>query len=120
MILVSKCCIGVPCRYRHTGFQRKFVAEIGMRGDLLAVCPEQKFLPTPREPHRVIRGRFVGQKTGADHTPGMQAAVASILDLVRQNGIRQAYLLSNSPACGQGYGLLALALAKAGVEIIPV
>jgi hypothetical protein len=40
-----------------------------------------------------------------------------VLELVERFGIRRAYLLKDSPACGRGYGITAKRLEAAGVTV---
>jgi len=122
MVLISKCCVGVKCRYRHNGFWRKFVAEVGEVEDFIAVCPEMLGgLPLPREGCNVTKsGQVVGRRTRKDYTTNYQYGAQATLEICQRNGIKCAYLLKNSPSCGAEYGLTAKLLAAHGIEIIPV
>jgi uncharacterized protein YbbK (DUF523 family) len=121
MILISKCCVGVPCRYRHTGYARQITRELGMQDDLLAACPEQLGgLSTPREGCSVVHGRVVGRKSGRDYTEEYRSGAAAVLALCHRNQITRAFLLSNSPSCGIGYGITARLLAAHGVAVTPI
>ena len=68
-VLVSECCVGVRCRYRHNGYARKIIDKIGQEYDILAVCPEVAGgLPVPREGCEVRDDHVVGRRTGRDYT----------------------------------------------------
>ncbi len=120
-VLVSKCCAGEKCRYRHNGFLRKFYLELQGEVKTVTACPEQLGgLPTPREGCSVIRGRVKGRRTGRDYTREYQEGADKTLALCQKHGIKTAYLLKNSPSCGQGYGLTAKLLEANGIRVIPV
>ena len=121
MFLVSRCCAGAKCRYRHNGFFRKFLAEAGEHEDFIALCPEQMGgLPTPREGCEVRGSRVLGRRTGTDFTAQYKKGAEETLRLCKRLNITRAYLLKNSPSCGEGYGLTAKLLKKNGIDIIPV
>jgi len=122
MFLVSKCCAGVKCRYRHNGFLRNFLTQLGEEEDFIAVCPEVLGgLPTPREGCTVTaEGKVLGRRTGRDFSPQYHAGAERTLAICKTNGITRAYLLKDSPSCGVGYGLTAKLLAANGIEVIPV
>ena len=121
MFLVSKCCAGIQCRYRGTGYFRNFMAKAGRLDNFIALCPEQMAgLPTPREPCSVRGGRVIGRRTNKDYTTVFFRASMKVLKVCQTLGIKKAYLLKNSPACGRGYGITAKLLEKNGIEVIPV
>jgi len=121
MFLVSKCCAGIQCRYRGTGYFRNFMAKAGRTDNFIALCPEQMAgLPTPREPIYVRGNRVIGRRTKKDYTTVIFQASRKVVRLCLDLGITKAYLLKNSPACGKGYGLTARMLEQNGIEVIPV
>ncbi len=121
MILISKCCCGVKSRYRHMGYFRKFVAQLGEEHDFVAFCPETAGgLPIPREGCSVIDDRIIGRRTGKDYTFEYTRGAVKALELCQKLDIKQAYLLKNSPSCGRAYGVTAKLLEEHGVEVIPV
>ncbi|MFH1034354.1 MAG: DUF523 domain-containing protein [Pseudomonadota bacterium] len=121
MILVSKCCAGIPCRYQNNGYLRGFLPKLGMEHDFIAVCPEQLGgLPTPREGCSVKGGRVLGRQTGFDFTPAYEEGARRTLDICRRNGITRAYLLKSSPSCGKAYGVTAKLLEDNGITVVPV
>ena len=121
MILVSKCCAGIPCRYKNNGYLRGFLHKVGMEHDFIAICPEQLGgLPTPREGCLVRGDQVLGRQTGFDFTPQYEDGARQALDICRRNGITQAYLLRSSPSCGKAYGVTAKLLEENGITVIPV
>jgi len=88
--------------------------------NILPLCPEQLGgLSTPRPPCQVFDGR-VTDKRGKDVTDEYKKGAELCLNLARQFNIKKAYLLKNSPACGKGYGILALLLEKNGIHVVSV
>jgi len=121
MFLISRCCVGMPCRYRHNGHLRKVAIQLGSNEDFLAVCPEQLGgLPTPREGCNVVSGRVIGRKSGTDYTAAYEHGAHLTLALAQANNIKRAFLLSESPSCGNGYGITALLLTRHGIKITPI
>ena len=120
-VLVSECCVGVRCRYRHNGYARKIIDKIGQEYDILAVCPEVAGgLPVPREGCEVRDDHVVGRRTGRDYTAEYVEGAQQALRKCRLLDIRRAYLLTNSPSCGLDYGLTAKLLVDNGIEVIPI
>ena len=120
-VLVSECCVGVRCRYRHNGYARKIIDDIGQDCDILAVCPEVAGgLPTPREGCEVKENRVVGRRSGRDYTAEYEEGARQALAKCCALNIRRAYLLANSPSCGVGYGLTAKLLAAHDIETISI
>lgn len=121
MVLVSKCCVGIPCRYQGNGYLRGFLRKVGLEHDFIAVCPEQLGgLPTPREGCNVRGGRVLGRQTGFDFTEPYAEGARQALEICRRNEITTAYLLKNSPSCGKAYGLTAKLLEEHGIKVVPV
>jgi uncharacterized protein YbbK (DUF523 family) len=131
MFLVSKCCVGIECRYNQTGFFHKSLAALGKTEDYVAVCPEALGgLPTPREgcsvrqgkltPDGFNDGKVIGRQTGRDYTPFFTLGAEKTLEICKQLGVKKAYLLKKSPSCGKGYGLTARLLDRHNIEVIPI
>jgi uncharacterized protein YbbK (DUF523 family) len=122
MILISKCCAGIKCRYNKKGYFRAVLENIGKDEDFIAACPEQLGgLPTPREGCNVVMGKMVqGRRTGVDFTAAYQAGALKTLEICQRNGIKKAYLLDKSPSCGKGYGLTARLLENMGIDVIAI
>ena len=122
MFLISRCCVGMSCRYNGNGYLRSIAQRLGQKEDFLTVCPEQMGgLPTPREGCNVTRdGKVVGRVTGIDYTKNYILGAEKTLELCIKNNITKAYLLKNSPSCGKGYGLTAKLLEAHGIQVFPI
>ena len=129
MFLISRCCTGARCRYKGTGYLRKIFLNINQHEDYLAICPEELGgLPTPREgcfiQRSIIKGvqryQVLGRRTRTNYTYQYVTGAKRTLMLCQKLGIRKAYLLKGSPACGIGYGITAMMLKEHGIEVIPI
>jgi len=118
MIIVSKCCAGVPCRYHCRGTMKSRIATLGLHDDFVAVCPEMLGgLPCPREGCSIVRGRVIGRRTGCDYTAEYTMGAYAVLEIARTLSVEHAYLLGGSPSCGRGYGLTARLLESHGITV---
>lgn len=121
MFLISRCCVGMYCRYNNGGYLRTIAQKLGQKEDFIAVCPEQLGgLPTPREGCSVVNDTVLGRRTAQDFTAEYTAGAQRVLEICKANGIAVAYLLKNSPSCGKGYGITAKMLEANGVKVIPI
>lgn len=123
-VFVSLCLLGVPCRFHgkkymmgHRIGRPALISKLEKRYRLLPLCPEQLGgLPTPRPAARVTGGH-VTTVGGGDVTEAYERGTEIVLELVQRVGIRQAWLLKDSPACGRGYGITAKRLEAAGIAV---
>lgn len=122
MVLISKCCVGVKCRYNGKGYFKKVVERLGMKDDLLAVCPEiLGGLLVPRVGCSIKKGKAIGRDImRTDYTKEYKLGAQKTLELCLANNITKAYLLKNSPSCGAGYGITAKLLAEHGIKVIKI
>lgn len=121
MYIISRCCTGMRCRYRHNGYLRKIATQMGEVEDFIAVCPEQDGgLPTPREGCSIVGGRVIGRRTGTDYTDEYRRGAERVLDIAKRNNVSRAYLLHGSPSCGADYGITAELLKANGIEVISI
>lgn len=133
-VIVSSCLAGLPARYNGTVQLHPYVLELLRQGRALPVCPEQLAgLPTPREPIELLEGRVLSH-SGEDLTEALHRGVAAVVQLAERTGARRAILQPRSPSCGVGRiydgsftgtlipgdGLLALALKKAGLDVVSI
>ena len=131
MVLVSKCCAGIPCRYKANGYLRGFLQKVGLEHDFIAVCPEQLGgLPTPRNPSE-RRGDLVVMSDGRDVTAEYRRGAEETLRLARLYGCTAAVLKEKSPSCGSsliydgsftgtlrpGVGVTAALLLRNGITV---
>ena len=125
-VLVSRCLLGVPCRYHgktHRMGKRigrpALIERLGRKYRLIDVCPEcDAGLPTPRSPTRIVNGRWIcnGQDVTAVFREGAEIALAA----AHREGCRRAYLLRGSPACDRDNGTCGQLLQKHGIKVIAV
>lgn len=129
-ILVSRCLLGIPCRYhgsetvrgtgRHIG-RPALIAKLRKKYDLLDICPEvDAGLPTPRPPIILVPGQGRALCEGKDITRQLMQCAHRILDLARDRHCVAAYLLKNSPTCDPRCGLCGKLLREAGIKVVAV
>ena len=125
--LISRCLLGVPCRYHGRTITRygtptgrpALVRSLRERCHLLDICPEcDAGLPTPRPPTRIIGGRWVA--AGKDLTELFQQAALAVLQQAREHEICCAYLCKGSPACDPVFGATGHLLRQAGFKVISI
>lgn len=127
-VLVSRCLLGIPCRYhgleivrgtgRHIG-RPALIARLREKYELVDVCPEvDAGLPTPRPPIRLVSGRTMYD--GKDISEQLLRQARKILKLARDRQVEKAYLLKSSPTCDPEVGLCGRLLREAGIKTIRV
>lgn len=111
MILISKCLCGINCKYSGGNNYNEKVAKIQDRYDVMLICPEEFYLPTPRKPVEIINGTAkdvlngkakVISKDGEDFTEEFVKSAYKILELAKKHNVKIAILKSKSPSCGFG------------------
>lgn len=112
LYLVSACLAGVNCTFRGTNNLDKSIKKLVDSKAAIALCPEVfGALGSPRENielvggggHDVLDGKARAiTASGKDVTANVIRGAASILEIVRIYGIKEAILKSNSPSCGAG------------------
>jgi len=127
-VLVSRCLLGIPCRYHGLEFVRStgkhigrpaLIARLRKKYELLDVCPEvDAGLPTPRPPIRLVEGRAIYD--GKDITAQLLRTARKILKLATSRRIKAAYLLKTSPTCDPTVGLCGKLLREAGIKTVRV
>jgi len=123
-VLVSRCLLGIPCRFHGKTHVRGMrigrpglIARLRKTCNLVDVCPEvDAGLSIPRPPTRIVDGRWIcdGEDVTADFRRGAEIALA----LAKQHGCKKAYLLKDSPACDRDKGAAGKLLTKSGITVI--
>ena len=122
-ILISRCLLGVPCRYHGRKTTRwgspigrpKLVERLRRKYVLISVCPEvDAGLPVPRPPTRIIDGKWMCQ--GVDVTECFIKGAQIACDKARAHNCSKAILLRGSPACDRD-GMAGRMLLEMGVEV---
>ena len=131
-ILVSACLLGENCKYNGGHNYSPAVAEFVEGKEVLPVCPEMRAgMGCPRIPIEIANGVLI-DRNGKNVDAPMRAAIAQIMDEIRDEDIQCAVLKSRSPTCGvlqvydgtftgklvRGSGLFAQALKDAGYPVI--
>lgn len=131
-VLVSACLLGRNCKYNGGNNYSARVMEYLRDKEVVPVCPEVAAgLGVPRIPVE-IRGGVVTDREGRSVDAPLRRAVADIVAGLAGRQIGCAVLKSRSPTCGvrqvydgsftgrlvDGSGILAQALAEAGIPVI--
>lgn len=123
IVLISRCLLGVPCRYHGQTHRRgvrigrpALVARLRKRFELIDVCPEcDAGLPTPRPPTRIVHDRWI--MAGEDVTAIFEKGARLALKIAQQNECQKAYLLKQSPACDAEFGMCGRLLREHGITV---
>ena len=129
-VLVSACLLGENCKYSGGNNFDEKVAEFVRDREVIPVCPE-KCLGCPRIPMEIVKGVLTNREGTVVDGP-VRAAVAEILEEIREQNIDCAVLKARSPTCGvrqvydgtfsgtlvSGSGVLARALMDAGYRVL--
>ena len=131
-IIVSACLLGENCKYNGGNNYCPHVAAFVEGHQVIPVCPEREAgLGCPRVPMELVSGVLIN-RDGVRVDAQVRAAVEAILQRTAEEKIDCAVLKSRSPTCGvrqvydgtfsgtliPGAGVLAQALAAAGIRVI--
>jgi uncharacterized protein YbbK (DUF523 family) len=131
-ILVSACLMGRNCKYNGGNNYCEQLQKFVRGREVIEVCPEVLAgLGTPRTPIE-IRDGIVVSRDGVVVDGKIRAAVAQILEEIKDEDIEVCVLKSRSPTCGvkqvydgsfsgrliDGSGVLAQALEDAGYRVL--
>lgn len=131
-IIVSACLLGENCKYSGGNNYDPKVAAFLEGREVIPVCPEVLAgLGIPRTPIEICNGKVIS-RDGAQVDDAIRAAVAQILEKIKDEDIECAVLKSRSPTCGvhqvydgtftgklvEGSGVLAQALKAAGYTVV--
>ena len=131
-VLVSACLLGRNCKYNGGNNYREKVEEFLRGKEVIEVCPEMLAgLGVPRTPIEIRDGEVVS-RDGISVDSAIRAAVAQVLQDIRDKQIECCILKSRSPTCGvhqiydgtfsgtliDGAGVLAQALKEAGYRVL--
>ena len=130
--MVSACLLGRNCKYNGGNNYREKVEEFLRGKEVIEVCPEMLAgLGVPRTPIEIRDGEVVSRDGNSVDT-AIRAAVAQVLQDIRDEQIECCILKSRSPTCGvhqiydgtfsgtliDGAGVLAQALKEAGYRVL--
>ncbi len=132
--MISKCMLGVPCRYdgKSKPLDEKILNKLKEKYELIPFCPEEVALPTPRPP-----ARFIGDKiidiNGVDKTDAFLKGAKEALNLCKKENIKLFIGKEKSPSCGikktsayingceckcDAMGMTAKILKEEGIELL--
>ena len=125
-VLISRCLLGVPCRYHGQLYRRgrrigdaELVARLRLKYRLVDVCPEcDAGMPTPRPPTKIIEGCFICD--GRDVTDVFLHGGEIALKLAQREGCKRAWLKNESPSCDRRFGACAKLLQENGIQVVGV
>jgi uncharacterized protein YbbK (DUF523 family) len=113
MIAISKCLLGINCRYDGSNALSSHVIAYLKDKEYFMVCPEELGgLTTPRKPCEIIDGdgfsviydkAIVHTSDGIDVTREFVLGALKTYDILRDNKIDMIILKENSPSCGSAY-----------------
>jgi len=130
-VLVSRCLLGIPCRYDGKSVPAEAVCALEKYATLVAVCPESDGgMPTPRIPSE-RQGDKVVNKAGEDTTAFFRRGAEMAREIAHAKQIPFAILKEKSPSCGthqiydgsftgrkvNGMGVAAELLTEAGLTV---
>ncbi len=131
-ILVSACLLGRNCKYNGGNNYREKVETLLQGKEVILVCPEVLAgLGVPRTPIEIRNGEVVSRdEISVDSA--IRAAVAKVMEQIKDEPIAYCILKSRSPTCGvhqiydgsfsgvlvDGMGVLAQALKDAGYRVL--
>ena len=131
-VIVSACLLGRNCKYNGGNNYDATVAAFLEGKEVIPVCPEELAgLGVPRTPMEIVDGVLIN-RDGINVDAPVRAAVAQILEEIKDQQIECAILKSRSPTCGvkqvydgtfsgrliSGTGTLAQALLDAGYIVL--
>ena len=101
-ILVSKCLLGIDCRYCGDNCKNEKVLSLSKQYDIIGICPEQDGgLSTPRQPAERVGNKVIA-KDGKDVTSEYEKGAKIALEIAKKEKIEFAVLKAKSPSCGKG------------------
>lgn len=141
MILVSACLAGIDCCFNGRSRLNKEIKKLVKEKKAIALCPEMLGGLRRRrlaaeilkgDGRDVLEGRAkVMDKKGVDVTSNFILGAYAVLEIAKENKIKEALLKSKSPSCGlsqiydgafkkrlkKGSGVLAALLKKEGIRV---
>ena len=102
-VLISRCLLGINCRYDGKNNKIKNLREKFPKINFIDVCPEvDSGMKTPRKPCE-IKNSKVRNIDGEDFTKEFKKGSQIALDLCKKYDIKIALLKAKSPSCGKDY-----------------
>lgn len=103
MICVSKCLLGINCRYDGKNMKNEKVINYLKDKEYVSICPEcLGGLPTPRLPSEIKQDQVISSSM-KDVTQEFQLGAQKALEIAQNNHCTVAILQEYSPSCGSHY-----------------
>jgi len=99
--MISKCMLGVPCRYdgKSKPLDEDILNRLKEKYELIPFCPEEVALPTPRPPARFIGDKII-DVNGVDKTKEFLKGAKETLRICKEENIKLFIGKEKSPSCG--------------------
>ena len=102
-VLISRCLLGINCRYDEKNNKIKNLREKFPKINFIDVCPEvDSGMKTPRKPCEIKNSKVINID-GKDFTKEFKKGSQIALDLCKKYNIKIALLKAKSPSCGKDY-----------------
>ncbi|MDU1316514.1 DUF523 domain-containing protein [Anaerococcus hydrogenalis] len=102
-VLISRCLLGINCRYDGKNNKIKNLREKFTKINFIDVCPEvDSGMKTPRKPCEIKNSKVINID-GEDFTKEFNKGSQIALDLCKKYNIKIALLKAKSPSCGKDY-----------------
>lgn len=105
-IIVSACLAGIECRYDGKNNLVEEIREMFIKGDAIALCPEELGgLPTPRIPCEIRNtdnGKEIYNREQENCTYYFIKGAQKVAEIAKIINCKKAILKANSPSCGYG------------------
>ncbi len=133
-VLVSKCLLGVNCKYNGGNNKNEKVIEFLKDKEYVSICPEILAIKEiPRTSVEILNGKII-DKNGKDVDEIYRQGCKLAMEKIESQDFELAILQSRSPTCGvgqiydgtfskkliEGNGIFAEALKQRGIKIINV
>ena len=99
--MISKCMLGVACRYdgKSKSLESAKLNKLKETYELVAFCPEEVALPTPRPAVRFIGEKLINIEN-IDRTEEFQKGANKALEICQKENIKIFIGKEKSPSCG--------------------
>lgn len=97
-VAVSACLLGQNCRYDGSNKKDESLQSV-LKGcdEVIAFCPEDAILGTPRETIDIVNGRAIGNESGEDYTEWIEKYASDLCQ--KHPDIDMFVVKSKSPSC---------------------
>ena len=102
-ILISRCLLGINCKYNGKNNYFDLVEKLKEKYELISICPENDGgLSIPRDPSERVLDKVISIN-GVDVTNEYNKGANIARDLAKKYNITKAILKDGSPSCGKTY-----------------